>query len=122
MTNNHGWWLKTHSFVITKTLSDYLTKSNVPVEVAECLSFIQNKVIIETKRAQVDERGWVTVHHKLWQNKCSSHYSIYIDHLKAMGELEVDDYYCYLKPGDNPINFIPKCKGYKVPYDELPTL
>jgi hypothetical protein len=50
------------------------------------------------------------------------HYPQWLDLLSRIGELEIDHSYHFLPDDASPDdkhNFIPKCKGYKVPFDKI---
>ena len=124
MTNtiNPQWWLQTHSFVITATLQAYLASHNIPREEAEYLAYIQNKVIVGSNRAETDDSGYLRVSKHVWQNKCGTDYSHWLNLLASIGELEIDNSYHFLPPNPTPDqqeNFVPKCKGFKVPAEKL---
>ena len=121
-TSNPQWWLQSHSFVITATLQDYLASHNIPREQAEYLCYIQNKVIVGSDRAETDDQGFLRVSYEVWRNKCGMHYTQWLDLLTSIGEIEVDNSYHFLPPDATPDqqeNFVPKCKGYKVPAEKL---
>jgi hypothetical protein len=120
--NNPQWWLKSHTFVITSTLNEYLKSHSIPEQEAEYLCYIQNKVIVGSDRAETDERGYLRVARRVWRDKCGMHYTRWIDLLIHIGELETDNSYHFLPPDASPEereNFIPKCKGFKVPFDKV---
>jgi hypothetical protein len=121
-TNNPQWWLQSHTFVITNTLHTYLASHNIPEDEAQYLCYIQNKVIVGSNRAETDDQGFLRVSRQVWLNKCGMHYTQWIDLLASIGELEIDQSYQFLAPDATPDqteNFIPKCKGFKVPAEKL---
>jgi hypothetical protein len=116
------WWLKSHTFGITKTLNDYIQAHSIPEQVAEYLCFIQHEVIVGSNRAETDDQGYLRVSKNVWQNKCGTTYPQWLDLLASIGELEIDNSYHFLPIDASPEqqdNFIPKCKGFNVPYDKL---
>jgi hypothetical protein len=120
--NNPQWWLKSHTFVITKTLNDYLQLHSIPEQEAEYLCYIQNKVIVGSDRAETDDQGYLRVSKHVWQNKCGMEYPQWLDLLATIGELDIDNSYQFLPVDASPEqqnNFTPKCKGFKVPRDKL---
>jgi hypothetical protein len=122
LTSNPQWWLKSHTFVITSTLNDYIQAHCIPEQEAEYLCYIQNKVIVGSDRAETDEQGFIRVSRRVWLDKCGMDYPRWLDLLTHIGELEIDNSYHFLPPDASPEeqeNFVPKCKGYKIPYEKL---
>ena len=120
--NNPNWWYKSHTYAITPTLNDYLQSHVIPEEEASYLCFIQNQVIVGCKRAEMDDQGYFRVSRQVWINKCGMNYTRWLDLLTSIGELEIDNSYHFLPPNPTPDqteNFIPKCKGFKVPYEKI---
>ena len=117
--NNPNWWYKSHTYAITPTLHAYIQAHAIPEEEASYLCFIQNQVIVGCNRAETDDQGYFRVSKNVWQNKCGMHYPKWLDLLVSIGELEIDHSYQHLPEGEDPHNFIPKCKGYRVPYEKI---
>lgn len=108
--------------MITRTLHNYIQSHSIPETEAEYISYIQNKVIVGSDRAETDDHGYLRVSKNVWQNKCGTTYPQWLNLLASIGELEIDDSYHFLSPDASPEekeNFIPKCKGFKVPADKL---
>lgn len=124
MNNNSNpqWWLKSSTFVITNTLHAYIQAHAIPDQESEYLCYIQNKVIVGSDRAETDDYGFLRVSKNVWRNKCGMNYTQWLDLLTRIGEIEVDNSYHFLPANATPDqqdNFIPKCKGFKVPYEKL---
>lgn len=120
---NGHWWLETSTFVITKTLYSYLKDNQVSESDAKELCFVQNEVIKLCDRSETDERGYIRIHRQVWIDKCGgSNYTKRLSLLESIGELEIDNSYCFLSALSTPDQIrthIPKCKGFKVPSDRL---
>jgi hypothetical protein len=79
-------WLKTHTFIITKSLKEKLEM--VPQEMRLGLCYIQNMVIILTDEYDEEFRHILS---RCWKDKLGTDYTRFIQQLKEWGELDVDE-------------------------------
>lgn len=100
--------------MITKTLHDYLIKNGISEKDSIFLSYIQNKILITDF---LDDEGYCHIHKDYFKNKIGRDYRNYINTLLFLGEIDIDETYCFLTSKSDQ-KFIPRTKGYKVPYEK----
>jgi hypothetical protein len=90
-------WLKIRRFAITNSLKANLTEATMLTDWdRECLCYIQNKVLRETRKSPA---LYANIGAKYWKDKCGPGYKPFIDMLEQWGELNVNDKYHHGEDG-----------------------